>query len=53
MNIHHPSYLTRSAAGLHPLTVHTGVRVMWAVAPCNGDARIMQAVGGILPPATG
>ena len=56
---HHPCFLTRSTAGLHPLTVHVGELVIYngphqlevvKEAHCDGHTRIMWALGSILPP---
>ena len=57
--IHHPSVLTRTAAGLHLCTVHVGKILMWngpyqfevvKEARGNGDARVMWAMGSTLRP---
>ena len=55
---HHPTFVTRLAAGLHPVPVHGGEAVLWQgpyhleVAKAertDGDAVVQRAIGGFLP----
>ena len=56
---HHPTFVTRSAAGLHPVPVHGGEVVLWRgpyrlelakAERTDGDALVQWAIGGFLPP---
>ena len=56
---HRPTFVTRSAAGLHPVPVHGGEVVLWRgpyqlelakAERTDGDALVQWAIGGFLPP---
>ena len=56
---HHPTFVTRLAAGLHPVPVHGGEVLLWRgpyqlelakAERTNGDALVQWAIGGFLPP---
>ena len=56
---YHPTFVTRSAAGLHPVPVHGEEVVLWRgryqlelakAERKDGDALVQWAIGGFLPP---